>query len=60
VKTGQLVDRMRVIETGLRLQDWVVVQGIQKARPGSKVTPIQEGTQTPVTKGGPDAPPSPK
>jgi len=60
VKTGQLVDRMRVIETGLKPQDWVVVQGIQKARPGSKVTPIQEGTQTPVTKGGPGAPPSPK
>lgn len=56
VKTGQLEDRMRVIDSGLKAEDWVVVQGIQKARPGSKVIPIQEGTQTPVSKGGSSAP----
>ena len=30
---------MRVIEEGLKADDWVVVSGIQRARPGAKVTP---------------------
>jgi RND family efflux transporter MFP subunit len=43
VKTGALVNGMRVIEEGLRPDDWVVVSGIQRARPGAKVTPVKEG-----------------
>jgi multidrug efflux pump subunit AcrA (membrane-fusion protein) len=30
---------MRVIDEGLRAGEWVVVSGIQRARPGAKVTP---------------------
>jgi RND family efflux transporter MFP subunit len=60
VKTGQLVDRMRVIEKGLNPQDWIVVQGVQKARPGSKVTPIKEEIRPSATTGASSAPSSSK
>jgi RND family efflux transporter MFP subunit len=43
VKVGAAVNGMRVIEEGLKAEDWVVVAGIQRARPGAKVTPIKEG-----------------
>ncbi|GMQ90690.1 MAG: efflux RND transporter periplasmic adaptor subunit [Gammaproteobacteria bacterium] len=39
VRLGQLVDGLRVIEEGLRKDDWVVVNGIQRARPGGKADP---------------------
>jgi len=39
VKTGQRLGRLRVIETGLEPGDWVVTEGIQRAIPGSKVSP---------------------
>jgi RND family efflux transporter MFP subunit len=43
VKVGAGVNGMRVIEEGLAPEDWVVVSGIQRARPGAKVTPVKEG-----------------
>ncbi|MGZ3534747.1 MAG: efflux RND transporter periplasmic adaptor subunit [Thermodesulfobacteriota bacterium] len=46
VKTGSLVDHLRVIEEGLSGKEWVVVKGIQKAIPGSKVTPERENART--------------
>ncbi|MGB9617420.1 MAG: efflux RND transporter periplasmic adaptor subunit [Desulfomonilaceae bacterium] len=39
VKTGQLEGSLRVIEEGLSKDEWVVVNGIQRARPGAKVSP---------------------
>lgn len=39
VRLGQLVDGLRVIEEGLRGEDRVIVNGIQRARPGGKVDP---------------------
>lgn len=42
VKVGANVSGMRVIEEGLKADDWVVVSGIQRARPGAKVTPVKE------------------
>lgn len=39
VKTGQREGALRVIESGLDPADWVVVQGIQQAIPGSKIAP---------------------
>jgi RND family efflux transporter MFP subunit len=39
VKVGRLVDGLRVIESGLKPDDLVVVNGLQRARPGSKVEP---------------------
>ena len=43
VRVGQSVDHMRVISEGLREPDWVVVNGIQRARPGFKVNPVPAG-----------------
>lgn len=39
VETGRLEGTLRVIEKGLKPDEWVVVNGIQRARPGGKVTP---------------------
>jgi RND family efflux transporter MFP subunit len=41
VRTGALVTNMRIIEEGLTPENRVIVNGIQKARPGAKVTPVQ-------------------
>ncbi len=41
VRTGQLEDRMRVILDGLKEQDWVIVNGIRRARPGQPVKTVE-------------------
>ena len=41
IRMGQLVDGLRVIEEGLRPDDAIVVNGLQRARPGAKVDPEQ-------------------
>jgi membrane fusion protein, multidrug efflux system len=47
VQTGALVDGLRVITGGLSKSDWVVVEGLQRATPGSKVAVNRvEGTAT--------------
>src|SRR6266567_7593122 len=39
VELGPLDDGLRVIRTGLKPEDRVIVDGLQRARPGTKVTP---------------------
>ncbi len=39
VVLGQLIENMRVIEDGLKNDEWVIVNGMQRARPGGKVDP---------------------
>jgi RND family efflux transporter MFP subunit len=39
VRTGQLVDGLRVIEEGVRPGENVIVTGLQRARPGATVAP---------------------
>jgi RND family efflux transporter MFP subunit len=39
IHMGQLVDGLRVIEEGLQPGDWIIVNGLQRARPGAKVDP---------------------
>jgi RND family efflux transporter MFP subunit len=39
VEVGALVDRMRRIVDGVTLEQWVVVNGLQRARPGMPVAP---------------------
>lgn len=39
VRLGSHVDTLRVIEEGVTTKDWVVVNGLQRARPGAQVTP---------------------
>jgi RND family efflux transporter MFP subunit len=56
VKTGALVDNLRVVEEGLTGKEWVVIKGIQKAIPGRPVTPEKQdsrpsGTSSPQSVG---------
>ncbi len=39
VDTGRVIDGQRVITAGLTTDDRVVVEGVQRARPGLKVNP---------------------
>ncbi len=45
VTTGPLEGRLRVIETGLTLDDLVVVNGLQRAVPGQEVDPVTVAVQ---------------
>jgi multidrug efflux system membrane fusion protein len=42
VTLGPLIDTMRVVRTGLAATDTVITKGLQRARPGGKVTPRRE------------------
>jgi RND family efflux transporter MFP subunit len=43
VTLGQVVDNLRVIKDGLAADDRVIVVGLMHARPGTKVTPQEQG-----------------
>jgi RND family efflux transporter MFP subunit len=49
VTLGQLSGNMRVIKTGLEANDWVIVDGLMRARPGQKVTPQEQGAAPAAT-----------
>lgn len=59
VRTGPLFDRMRRIEEGLTGQEWVVINGVQLARPGTTVNPIRGRADAPPTDAG-NAPATPR
>jgi RND family efflux transporter MFP subunit len=44
VKTGPLVDHLRVIDEGVTGNEWVIVKGLQKAVPGRPVTPQRQAS----------------
>lgn len=46
VKLGSLRDGKRAVESGLRRDDWVIVQGLQRVRPGLTVSPHTAETTT--------------
>jgi RND family efflux transporter MFP subunit len=48
IRTGALVDRLRVVEEGLKGKEWVVIKGVQKAVPGKPVTPEKADLRTPA------------
>src|SRR5215467_10607071 len=50
VKLGPMHEGMRVVREGVAAKDWVIVRGLQRARPGGKVSPQRE---TPVLSGAP-------
>lgn len=56
VTIGQLIGPMRVINEGLQGNEWVVVNGLQFARPGVKVAPEQQTAEN-AAGAGPAAPP---
>lgn len=39
VRLGPLVDGLQAIESGIRADDWIIVNGLQRARPGAPVDP---------------------
>jgi RND family efflux transporter MFP subunit len=43
VKLGQTKDGLRVVEEGVAPDDWIVVNGLQRARPGAAVNPQRAG-----------------
>lgn len=45
VELGSLQGSQRVVRSGLDVNDRVVVNGLMRARPGTKVTPVKEGEQ---------------
>ena len=49
IRVGQLVDGLRVIEEGLQPGEWVVVNGLQRSRPGGKVAPERTDMATLAT-----------
>lgn len=46
VGLGMRVDGMRVIEEGVKAGEWVVVNGLQRARPGAPVNPVDTAGQS--------------
>ncbi|MFO7601729.1 MAG: efflux RND transporter periplasmic adaptor subunit [Candidatus Desulfacyla sp.] len=50
VRLGPLVEGNRAVLEGLHKEDWVVTNGIQRARPGAEVTPIRENAGPPPAK----------
>ena len=45
VQLGPLAGALRIIRAGITVDDWVVTRGLQRARPGGKVTPKREPIQ---------------
>jgi membrane fusion protein, multidrug efflux system len=45
ITTGQIVDGLRVVKSGLNADDVVIINGILKARPGNPVKPIKGGME---------------
>lgn len=56
VEVGTLVDRMRRVTTGLDRDAWIVVNGLQRARPGMPVAP-QRSTVEALLERAPSTPP---
>ncbi|CAL1240753.1 efflux RND transporter periplasmic adaptor subunit [Candidatus Methylocalor cossyra] len=52
VKTGDKVGENRVIEDGLRGDEWVIVSGLLRAIPGAKVTPVRQPLAAPPAERG--------
>lgn len=57
VQLGPLVDGLRVVRSGLKADDRVIIEGVQRARPGSKVMPKDGKIVPPAPGTGPTPPP---
>jgi membrane fusion protein, multidrug efflux system len=42
VELGPMIDGLRVIRNGLQREEWVIVNGVQRVRPGARVNPQQQ------------------
>jgi multidrug efflux system membrane fusion protein len=48
VEIGPLVDGLRVVRSGITPQDWVVVAGLQRVRPGLTVEAQRDAISLPL------------
>ncbi|MFC2149476.1 efflux RND transporter periplasmic adaptor subunit [Candidatus Auribacterota bacterium] len=48
IKTGQQKETMQVVTKGLKGQEWVIVNGLLRAIPGRKVTPVNAADGKPL------------
>jgi RND family efflux transporter MFP subunit len=48
VEMGIKLQDMQVVTEGLRADDWVIIEGLQRARPGSIVTPERKELEPPA------------
>jgi RND family efflux transporter MFP subunit len=55
VELGPRIDGLRVIRSGLQPQDWVIVNGVQRVRPGARVDPQQQAAPEEQARPQPDA-----
>jgi len=51
IKMGEQVGEMRVVDQGLTAKDRVIIAGVQRARPGAKVTPTVASPAEPSQSG---------
>jgi len=58
VKIGPLIDGLRVLREGVTPEDWVVVAGLQRVRPGLKVDAQRETIPAPPAADADGAPPA--
>lgn len=42
VELGPMIDGLRVMRDGLKPEEWVIVNGVQRVRPGARVDPQQQ------------------
>ncbi|XZE46071.1 efflux RND transporter periplasmic adaptor subunit [Pirellulaceae bacterium SH467] len=49
VELGVAEDRMRVVQKGIDANDRIIVNGLQRARPGMKVNPVEESAEDSAT-----------
>lgn len=49
VAVGGLIDGLRIVRDGITAEDWIVTKGVQRARPGGKVTPERAPIVAPQT-----------
>lgn len=57
LELGPIVDGLRVVRSGLTPQDRVIIAGVQRARPGTKVQPKPGRIVPPAPGTGPQVPP---
>jgi len=48
VEVGPIVDGLRVVRKGVTVADWVVIAGLQRARPGAVVDPQRDTISLPM------------
>ena len=56
LQLGPLIDGLRVVRSGLEVDDKVIIEGVQRARPGTKVTPKRGQIVPPAPGTGPQPP----